>query len=159
MVLLAVFLTRETAKFAAERWLNVSSNPPAFVENSSRAFVSNLLLVHSLGLHDRLTFNEPSWSISAEFYAYILFGVVVLAMRNWLKPAQLAVFATISALSFGVLLWSDIRDLNILNDFGWFRYGRAFSSGPQVFWYSRDWTSRVAAHCSVFSLTSPRRDS
>lgn len=39
---------------------------------------SNLLLLHSMGLHSYLSWNFPSWSISVEFYTYVLFALVVL---------------------------------------------------------------------------------
>lgn len=44
--------------------------------------VSNLLLTHSLGLHDYLALNGPSWSISTEFYAYVLFALAITVFRH-----------------------------------------------------------------------------
>ncbi|ODR99854.1 hypothetical protein AUC68_01590 [Methyloceanibacter methanicus] len=46
------------------------------------AIVPNLLLVHAWGVTDDLTFNYPSWSISAEFFVYLLFPVLLLATRR-----------------------------------------------------------------------------
>ena len=40
--------------------------------------LSNLALVQSLGLHDTLSWNVPSWSISTEFYAYAAFAFIVI---------------------------------------------------------------------------------
>ena len=39
----------------------------------------NLTLTHAWGLTDQFIFNAPSWSISAEFAAYLLFPFMVLA--------------------------------------------------------------------------------
>jgi peptidoglycan/LPS O-acetylase OafA/YrhL len=129
VAMLGVFLAKEIARYGAQTWLHASRGVPAFSENTGKALVSNLLLMQSLGLHDRLTFNGPSWSISAEFYTYIVFGVLVLATRNWLKPAQWAAFAAISTLSFGVLIWAGRRDLNVMYDLGWFRCTMSFFLG------------------------------
>lgn len=50
--------------------------------NNAYSFVVNVFLLHAMGLLDYLSWNGPSWSISAEFYTYIVFGaVVVLAQR------------------------------------------------------------------------------
>jgi peptidoglycan/LPS O-acetylase OafA/YrhL len=97
--MLLVFLVREAVKFGAVEWLGVSASTPTFTDNSARAFGSNLLLIHALGLHDHLTFNGPSWSISTEFYAYIFFGLIVLALGNRSRATQLASFPTISVSS------------------------------------------------------------
>jgi peptidoglycan/LPS O-acetylase OafA/YrhL len=47
---------------------------------------ANLLLVQSWSLFSFLTWNTPSWSISAEFFAYIAFALVIpVALRKfWL---------------------------------------------------------------------------
>jgi peptidoglycan/LPS O-acetylase OafA/YrhL len=37
------------------------------------SFFANLFLVHGWGFDEHLTFNSPSWSISAEWFAYLLF--------------------------------------------------------------------------------------
>jgi peptidoglycan/LPS O-acetylase OafA/YrhL len=129
LIVLLVFLAAEAARYGAQHWLKISSAVPAFAENTGWALLSNLFLVHSLGLHNRLTFNAPSWSISAEFYTYIAFAVVVLALRKWQKPAQLAAFVTLSALSLGLLLWHGRPDLNVMYDFGWFRCTMSFFAG------------------------------
>lgn len=50
------------------------------------ALFSNLFLVHSLNLHDGLTWNGPSWSISAELWTYAVFALLSawLGLRNWM---------------------------------------------------------------------------
>ena len=47
--------------------------------------ISNLLLIQSLGIHDQLSLNDASWSISVEFYTYVLFGLALVALRNRIK--------------------------------------------------------------------------
>src|SRR5579871_4480697 len=87
---LLVFLAIEVAKYVAQvRW-GIVADKPAFTVNSGFAFFTNLLLIHSLGIHDSLTYNYPSWSISTEFYAYVLFALVrcaFTALRDFVIAA------------------------------------------------------------------------
>ena len=128
MMLLA-YLIREAVKYGAVRWLGVTAYTPTFTDNNAWAFVSNLLLLHSLGVHDHLTFNGPSWSISAEFYAYVLLALILLALRNRAKAAQLTAFLIVSVSSLAFLLFVHPRDLNTMYDFGWFRCTMGFFLG------------------------------
>ncbi|MEF2550273.1 acyltransferase [Aurantimonas sp. A2-1-M11] len=41
----------------------------------------HLLALHALGFTEELALNYPSWSVSAEFFAYALFPLIVLAFR------------------------------------------------------------------------------
>ncbi|WP_367716840.1 acyltransferase [Nitratireductor sp. GISD-1A_MAKvit] len=47
------------------------------------ALPSNLLLIQAWGVEDRLTFNFVSWSLSAEWFAYLLLPVIIVAYRQW----------------------------------------------------------------------------
>ena len=47
-------------------------------EYSIQSLISNIFLAHSLGIHDHLSWNYPSWSISVEFYTYLIFSIVSL---------------------------------------------------------------------------------
>lgn len=75
---LLLFLPTEAAK------LFISSNAePAFSSNSPGAFVSNLLLVQAWHLHASTTWNQPAWSISAEWAAYLLTPLLLIpALRT-----------------------------------------------------------------------------
>jgi peptidoglycan/LPS O-acetylase OafA/YrhL len=43
---------------------------------------SQIFLVHAWGVSDRLTFNDVSWSISAEFFLYLIFPAVLIGVRQ-----------------------------------------------------------------------------
>ena len=51
--------------------------------------LTNLLLVQSMGVHDSLTWNGPSWSISTEWWSYVAFALAcaLLGLRNWMLLA------------------------------------------------------------------------
>jgi peptidoglycan/LPS O-acetylase OafA/YrhL len=83
----------------------------------------HVLLLQNWGFTSRLTWNAPSWSISAELGAYLLFPLLVLAV-DWRRVPTLAILAAISALfavlhlimaSFGgATLGSDIAHFGLL---------------------------------------------
>lgn len=59
-----------------------TSTTPFEGGNSLYSIITNLALIHSLGVHDGPTWNYPSWSISVEFYTYIIFGVVCISFKK-----------------------------------------------------------------------------
>jgi peptidoglycan/LPS O-acetylase OafA/YrhL len=78
-IMLVVFLVIEILKYILEIKLNIVANIPAFSINNLQAFIANVTLLHDWtrgGMH--FTFNTPSWSISAEFYTYAIFGIVAV---------------------------------------------------------------------------------
>ncbi len=50
------------------------------------SLATNLAMLQAYGLHDGLTWNAPGWSIAAEFFAYVLFAIVLLFPRRFLAP-------------------------------------------------------------------------
>jgi peptidoglycan/LPS O-acetylase OafA/YrhL len=53
---------------------------------SLRALLSNLLLVQAWGFDRTVSFNAPSWSISAEWFAYLLFPLLIFSALRF-KPS------------------------------------------------------------------------
>lgn len=85
---LSILVIIELARLAASLSGTPMETPPFSHGTSLGKLATNLVLAHSLGLHSAGSWNYPSWSISAEFYTYIVFGVLVLAtysLRAWLR--------------------------------------------------------------------------
>jgi len=61
--------------------------------------VPNLLLIQAWGVSDSLTFNFVSWSLSAEWFAYLALPIVIFAHRS----AGLAGLLVLSVLSYAAL--------------------------------------------------------
>jgi peptidoglycan/LPS O-acetylase OafA/YrhL len=81
IVMLVVFVGLEATKLMATLHLGLVADRAPFTTNSPGELIEHLLLAHSL--HDgRASWNGPSWSISAEFYTYLVFGLVALAARG-----------------------------------------------------------------------------
>lgn len=104
---LVMLLAIECLKAIAQARYGLVAHNPAFTMNNLGSFVGNVFLVQSLHLFSGLTFNYPSWSISVEFYTYVLFGSLVLlsgTRRNMLIWSALICVASLGAL---VLLGPD----------------------------------------------------
>jgi len=94
IVMLLVLL--EGGHLLAQSWSGGSALRRPFTEAASPwAIISNALLLQGLGVHDQLTLNHPSWSISAEFWTYLVFGVVCLVAG--LRSKTMAVAAALLA--------------------------------------------------------------
>jgi peptidoglycan/LPS O-acetylase OafA/YrhL len=75
LTMLLLFVSLELLAFF--QYPHLLSHPPFGPETTSTSIVSNLLLVQSMNLHSIGTWNDPSWSISTEFWAYAFFAVVM----------------------------------------------------------------------------------
>jgi peptidoglycan/LPS O-acetylase OafA/YrhL len=84
ILFLLIFLLIEGAKYIAQSGYGiVSPNTQPFRENNFTALIQHIFLVQAIGPSGSpLTFNVPSWSISVEFYTYLIFGGIVLLSRD-----------------------------------------------------------------------------
>lgn len=81
LLLLILFTFVETTKYFVEIKFGLETKNPAFSENNFTNFMYNLFLLHNW-TNQTLTFNYPSWSISAEFFTYFIFGSIVVLTRH-----------------------------------------------------------------------------
>lgn len=99
---------------------------PAFdATHSPAAIVLHLLMLHSVGLTSRLTWNDPSWSIATEFWAYVGFALIVPLARgrlDWLLAAIVVVCPLI-------LLAVTPYGINVTYDWGLVRCVYGFALG------------------------------
>lgn len=101
----------------------VVAAPTVFEVNNAYSFGLNILLLHSMGFIDYLSWNAPSWSISVEFYTYVVFGLIVLFA---LRMGSLSWFYVLSGLiAVGSLVFIifvlEKRSLELQTDFGLLR--------------------------------------
>ena len=84
-----------------------------------------LALAHGLGVTGLTDWNSPSWSISTEFWTYIVFAALVLGFRR-----QMAVAATVVVvLSLGVLVNVSPTGMDVTFDYGFLRCLAGFFTG------------------------------
>lgn len=102
LVMLAVFILFETVRWLA--WLKGFNlnNVPFTGLFAPQEILPNLFLVQAwTPLTETMSFNYPSWTISIEFYIYMLFGALCMfSMRN-----RFVLFALVSLVMF-VLIFS-----------------------------------------------------
>jgi peptidoglycan/LPS O-acetylase OafA/YrhL len=127
---LAAFVVLEAIKLALMAVLGIAAdNPPFSGETSATALVSNVMLVHAWGLHDIATWNFPSWSISTEWGAYLVFGAVA-ALGLAGRPVVAAALALGGGLMVAV---ASPEGLHTIADFGLFRCLYGFFTGVLVY--------------------------
>lgn len=83
VVMLVMMLVLRLARLALVASGMLAAAAPGIEVNTIYSFVLNLLLLHSLGFLDHLSWNGPSWSISTEFYTYLLFGALLLLAQQF----------------------------------------------------------------------------
>jgi peptidoglycan/LPS O-acetylase OafA/YrhL len=81
-VLVLIFLI-QTAKYFVIRYTDLSYGSEAFGSRYTiKDFFANLFLIHSIfNFSYWLSWNPASWSISTEFYTYIIFALIFLIFR------------------------------------------------------------------------------
>lgn len=119
LVMLALFLVFELLMLA------LRGPGAAFTGgNGVGAFFANLTMTHSLGVVDRLGWNYPSWSISAELVAYGLFALLLVLVPRLLVPVLLAVVVVAP-----VVLYVAVGHIDVTVVWGWLRCLFGFSLG------------------------------
>jgi peptidoglycan/LPS O-acetylase OafA/YrhL len=88
LLFLAAYLAFECVRWIAVYRLSVSDvRLVPFSQNSGTALLQQLFLIQAIGpTGNAQTFNGPAWSISVEFYTYVLFGVLALVCGRRLTP-------------------------------------------------------------------------
>ncbi len=100
LLFLMVFLGIECAKWVIVTRTGLADPATApFADNVLRAFIENLFLLNGALPGRPLTFNYPAWSISVEFWTYLIFALTVLWLRAW----RLAVFALLATGALALL--------------------------------------------------------
>jgi peptidoglycan/LPS O-acetylase OafA/YrhL len=89
---------------------------------------SHIALIHSLGLYESDTWNDPSWSISVEFYLYIVFAMFCFA----LPKHRSTVFLGLAFLSV-LIIAVNVGRIRVTFDLGFFRGLYGFSIGYVVY--------------------------
>ncbi|MGA7981022.1 MAG: acyltransferase [Chromatiaceae bacterium] len=123
---LGAFLVLELVKLLLVDGAQLAAKSPPFTGGTSlESLFSSIFLAQSLGLHDAVTWNAPSWSISVEFYTYLLFALVVLTLGRYMLSA--AVILILGSLSIIIGLAHGFMGVSL--DYGFFRCIAGFFMG------------------------------
>src|SRR5713101_7521023 len=114
-VMLVLFISWELTK-VIRRILLPELSPVAVFSTPQEApdtILANLLLIQSLHVYDFLTWNVASWSISTEFYTYVVFAACLVGLRKHAWVALL--FAMIG----GPVLIAILSERNMDTHYDW----------------------------------------
>ncbi|KQS26961.1 acyltransferase [Dyadobacter sp. Leaf189] len=150
LFMLLTFVAIEFAKKSMTAYVKV--NNPADPDNNIYTFITSLFLLNSTPLFDPkdVSWNIPSWSISAEMVAYIVFAFLTLAVfvmglqkiKNWFYAA-IVLLATIALISV-----QNSFKIDFTFDYGFLRGIIGFFLGAicvNVFRLSYDTVSRLSS--------------
>ncbi|MET0287392.1 MAG: acyltransferase [Polyangiales bacterium] len=114
LLVLCAFLAMELLKLLVTK--GQSATPPFSAPYTAESLPANFLLLQSWNLFDTPTWNMPAWSISTEFYVYILFALSVFLLGKRLPyVAPLLIAGSTLVLYFNVqngdatYLWGGAR--------------------------------------------------
>ncbi|QQV78558.1 acyltransferase [Sphingomonas aliaeris] len=115
----------------------------------------HVLLMHNWGFTDRLAWNDPSWSISAEMGAYLLFPLLTMAI-DWRRVPTAAILGTVVALAIilnAVFAASGFETLGAdIARFGLIRCLIEFSIGTAICALYLRWRDRSARPAIVAAV-------
>src|ERR1700712_237330 len=77
--------------FLLHQW-GAKVSPVLDAQNSVYSFITNLFLLHAMNLHQWFTFTHASWSISTEWWMYMLFPFLVRPFMRLSKPGRFVIF-------------------------------------------------------------------
>jgi peptidoglycan/LPS O-acetylase OafA/YrhL len=129
---LVAFIAIEGAKFVATKSMGLSSGSPAFDPAAGMglaALPGHFALLTALGLDGGLSWNRPDWSISAEFWTYVVFGITALSATSW----RLVAIAATGILAALVLVTHAKTGMDATYDLGLMRCLAGFMLGQLVY--------------------------
>lgn len=134
LFVLGLFVVFELAKSMMPGLVN--ANDPAFTgTNEPRFLLTNLVLLQDLWPSWTLTWNTPSWSISAEYLTYLAFAAAALCLRHrigWVVAAMLV--------AGPVLIFSFADDgMETTSQLGLVRALFGFAAGVMLYVIIRTW--------------------
>ena len=106
--------------------------------------LANLLLIQSLHLYDFYTWNVPSWSISTEFYTYVVFAACLIGLR---KNAWIALLL---AMIGGPVLIAALSERNLGTSYDWgiIRCIYGFAAGVLSWNIYKKWNEKLRKRLS-----------
>lgn len=101
-------------------------------------WIQHLLLIHAWSLADSLSYNIVSWSISAEWFAYLFFPIFLVCGLRLKNPAKYLMLS--AALMAALWIWFDWHKgltLTQLSTAGIFRIIPEFMLGVALYFWAR----------------------
>jgi peptidoglycan/LPS O-acetylase OafA/YrhL len=139
--MLLAFLLLELVKLGLVTRLGVQLSSAPFTGTlDPSGLLPSVLLANAMGLLPSLTWNIPSWSIAAEYWTYVVFGLIVWRVRAQVTAVALVVAIAAAA---ALVVWSR-HGMDATYDLGIVRCLYGFFVGVLVHRLSRGWRARRA---------------
>ena len=108
-------------------------------EEAPDTILANLLLIHSLHLYDFFTWNGQSWSISTEFYTYVIFAACWVSLRKHVWIVLLV------AMVGGPVLITKLSQNYMATEYDWgiIRCVYGFAAGVLCWSVYRHWNDKL----------------
>ena len=148
ILMLIIFTFLEVGKYFVSKKTGIFPSTEPFSINNINTFIHNLTLTN--GFLPVNSFNVPSWSISVEFYAYFLFSLIVLLIKN--QKICFFIFVGISLFSFLYTINSGGTLRSMENEDGFVRCCFSFFLGAIVF-NSQNYIKFNSKHTNFLILT------
>ena len=143
ITMLFVFLFLELGKLAASQYGITFNNQPFTGGMSLSEFIPNMLLLQSwLPNTTTLSWNPTSWSISTEYYMYMIFYATLLLKQN----LRYIAWAVISAITFYFI----IKNIELGIDFT--RGLSSFFAGSLTYLFYKTYHQKVNFSTSIFTI-------
>jgi len=116
-------VSQELVKLYLQTGQGMAVAHPAFSDAFSLGkLIASVLLTHSLGIFEGRVWNVPSWSISTEFYTYVVFMLIALRATTS-RLILVAVLLALSSLLYLLDLPGDTMDVTTQGGFARCLYG------------------------------------
>lgn len=128
ILILAAFICNELFAAYVHSPISPAGAPPFSSDHTPKGILTNILLIQALNIHHGTTWNIPSWSISVEFYTYIVFAFYCVIMRNH-KSAAIGVSICIAIASAMIIFFYSKTYMGATYDYAIFRCLYGFFCG------------------------------
>jgi len=112
----------EFAQLLKEILTNQIGDAAAFSYNNLTSLFHNIILTQAI-FNDKLTFNNPSWSISTEFFTYFIYATIILFIKN----TKYLLFISLIVIFFSS--YFILKELNITGPYSILRCMHSFFLG------------------------------
>lgn len=119
--------------FIAYGWFRMKTTGAHDPRYDPAAIVPNLLMIHAWGVLNAGSFNFPSWSISSEWFVYLLFPLALAFFRRTGAAALLLLGVAVGAALTAYDVWSGSRTWTLATyDWGALRAVPSFFMGMAI---------------------------
>ena len=130
--MLMIFVIAELANVFFMSKYGISLNRDCFLNGNVNAFLLHAFMLQVFGDFENVwAFNNPSWSIGVELYAYLLFALIALFIKK--EKTILITALSVVFLSVFIILINGFPNLIFFTNFGIFRCFMGFFLGVCIF--------------------------